>query len=266
MFLPVLFFLGAISFDEGMSPRYIETYRFDLSLFKTLYEKNNYTVVPYSEKPLIPKIIHQIWLGGAIPKRFEKFMESWKIAHPSWEYKLWTEKDLAQFSFKNKTAFDLANSYGMKSDIWRYEILDQYGGLYVDVDFECLKPFDPFHHTSLFYTGLQDEGVVGNGLIGAAPHHPLIHRCVEQLSLLTKYKLTVEETFQMTGCDFFTRILIQGIQAGEGEKVVIYPKALFFPFPSTLQKEYWDGNITQGQLTVFLSKESFAYHTWAESW
>lgn len=39
-------------------------------------------------------------------------------------------------------AFDAAKNYGEKSDILRYEILFVYGGVYADVDVECLQPFD----------------------------------------------------------------------------------------------------------------------------
>ena len=33
---------------------------------------------------------------------------------------------------------------GEKSDIFRYEILYRFGGVYVDTDFECIKPFECF--------------------------------------------------------------------------------------------------------------------------
>ena len=45
---------------------------------------------------MIPKIIHQIWLGPN--KRPDIWMNSWKInyikKHPDWTYKLWTEKEI----------------------------------------------------------------------------------------------------------------------------------------------------------------------------
>jgi mannosyltransferase OCH1-like enzyme len=41
-----------------------------------------------------------------------------------------------------QAAFDRASNFGEKSDIWRYEILFRLGGVYVDTDFECVRPFD----------------------------------------------------------------------------------------------------------------------------
>ena len=39
---------------------------------------------------------------------------------------------------KNNFAFSQASNWGMKSDIFRYEILMKYGGVYIDTDYECL--------------------------------------------------------------------------------------------------------------------------------
>jgi len=73
--------------------------------------------------------------------------------------------------------------YGAKSDIARYEILYRIGGLYIDTDFECLKPFDIFNHCCDFYSGVAfDENVVlFIGLIGAAPGHPVLGTCIADM-------------------------------------------------------------------------------------
>ena len=41
---------------------------------------------------------------------------------------------------KNKDLYDKSRNYGFKTDLARYEILNKYGGLYIDTDFECLSP------------------------------------------------------------------------------------------------------------------------------
>jgi hypothetical protein len=63
-----------------------------------------------------------------------------------------------KFKMKNKDAFSGATNYGEKSDILRYEILSQFGGIYVDCDFECLKPFDDLLSCA-FFTGLSNTAV-----------------------------------------------------------------------------------------------------------
>merc|ERR1711920_935191 len=72
----------------------------------------------------IPKIIHQIWLGGKpIPNAFHEWIQSWRKLNPDWQYILWTEETIDQLSMANVRAFDDAKDFGAKSDILRYEIL-----------------------------------------------------------------------------------------------------------------------------------------------
>ena len=50
-------------------------------------------------KTRIPKIIHQIWLGGALPQKYYAMQKTWQEHHPDWEYRLWTDADLPTFPF-----------------------------------------------------------------------------------------------------------------------------------------------------------------------
>ena len=39
-----------------------------------------------SSEPRIPKIIHHIWIGGELPQRCYKFIQSCKSIHPGWKF------------------------------------------------------------------------------------------------------------------------------------------------------------------------------------
>ena len=47
--------------------------------------------------------------------------------------------DLKLMILKNQKAYSSAKNWGMKSDILRYEILQKFGGVYIDTDYECLQ-------------------------------------------------------------------------------------------------------------------------------
>ncbi len=83
---------------------------------------------------MIPKKIHQIWLG---PNRPTKWMDTWKELNLAWKYCLWTEENLT-LSDKVKECPSNAG----KSDILRYQVLHDFGGVYVDADSECIRPLD----------------------------------------------------------------------------------------------------------------------------
>lgn len=48
------------------------------------------------------------------------------------------KKDVKLLILKNQIAYSSAKNWGMKSDILRYEILQKFGGVYIDTDYECL--------------------------------------------------------------------------------------------------------------------------------
>ena len=153
---------------------------------KRLYEGSNFlTKVQQAPIDAIPKIIHQIWLGTPLPVRYQQFQATWKKFHPDWEYRLWTDADVEDFHMINRKAFDKSVNYAERANIFRYEILDRFGGLYVDTDFECLQPFDLVHSFYEFYTGMATVDritLINNGLIASIPGHPILKACIANLN------------------------------------------------------------------------------------
>jgi mannosyltransferase OCH1-like enzyme len=46
---------------------------------------------------VIPRILHQIWVGGApFPEDFQRYQRSWQKHHPDWELRFWTEDNLPE--------------------------------------------------------------------------------------------------------------------------------------------------------------------------
>lgn len=158
-----------------------------LNLFRTLYNEYNLSVVQPETRVRIPKIIHQIWLGSDVPEAFEPLMQSWTEMHlgHGWRYKLWTDKDVAAFGLTNQQFYDQTDNFGVKSDLLKWEIVYRYGGVYVDMDYECLRPLDILHYTYDFYVGIQplDTQLVqlGAALFGAYPGHPILKHCIDTI-------------------------------------------------------------------------------------
>ena len=78
----------------------------------------------------------------------------------------------------NQSLYASATNYGAKADILRVEILSRFGGLYVDVDVQALKPFDHLHHCYDLYAGIESLEFLwlslNNGVIGARANHPIL--------------------------------------------------------------------------------------------
>ncbi|MGA2028049.1 MAG: glycosyltransferase [Syntrophobacteraceae bacterium] len=91
----------------------------------------------------IPRIIHQLWKTSKIPYRWRDCTESWKAHHPNWEHRLWTDEDAEHFVKVHypglRGVLDSFPYAIQRVDIMRYLILSVHGGVYVDLDMECLQ-------------------------------------------------------------------------------------------------------------------------------
>jgi inositol phosphorylceramide mannosyltransferase catalytic subunit len=130
---------------------------------------------------LIPRVFHQIWLGPEpFPREYEVYQHSWKRRHPGWEVRLWTEGDLPD-DLVRKEIYELLRRPAERSDLLRFELLDRHGGVYLDVDFECLRSIEPLLEGVSFFCAYNDPGRVNNAVIGAVPGHPLLARAIREL-------------------------------------------------------------------------------------
>jgi len=124
---------------------------------------------------MIPKVIHQIWLGDQ-SKRPSEMMETWKEQNPTWEYKLWTEENLPPL--RNKAQFDAMNELAGKADILRYELLYNYGGFFIDADSICVNPLDDFFVENDSFCCWENEqvrpGLMCNGYLAACRTNKLM--------------------------------------------------------------------------------------------
>ena len=96
---------------------------------------------------MIPKLIHQIWWQGKknIPKTYPNYCQSWKDKNKNFKFMFWDETKIRKLlelypHLKNK--FNKFPNMIQRVDMAKYIILYHYGGIYVDMDSECLKPID----------------------------------------------------------------------------------------------------------------------------
>lgn len=123
---------------------------------------------------MIPKIIHYVWIGGApLPELAERCMASWKRHMPEWEYMRWDESnfDIAAAPLYVRQAYE-ARKFAFVSDYVRLWALEQYGGLYMDVDFMVYRPFDELmdrYPAFAGYEGSKRQPVM-QGVLASEPH------------------------------------------------------------------------------------------------
>jgi GT2 family glycosyltransferase len=183
-----------------------------------------------SNHNLIPKIIHQLWIG---PKpRPSKFMATWKEKHPDYEYIMWNEEELNRCGLRLECISkinDIEEING-KADIIRWEILYHYGGLFVDADSICIDPFNYLIEQHKPFCGYENEtarpGLVATGTMAFPKNHHLPRGAIDYIKAnqVSRAK-TGKMAWQTVGPELLTKLL----QTNLYKDVVIYPSYYFLP-------------------------------------
>lgn len=214
-----------------------------------MYSKNNKT---------IPKIIHQIWIGPhKLPSRF---IDTWKNDYmkenTDWEYKLWRERDIEQLNMINKDIYDMEKNYAGKSDIARLEILNKYGGIYIDADSVWVnnkslnKLIDESIEEGLFASIEPTKNYLANGVIGSTANNENLEFLINEIkNMKGKYSELRKKfmPFQLTGPYLLERV------RKTGRKIKVLPTNYFYP-------EWWHGvRDFDRHKKIDLPKEAFMY-------
>ncbi len=198
----------------------------------------------------IPRIFHQIWINERqpeLPDVFRRYRDRWLELHPGWEYRLWNRENL-DFTPRRPELIAQCRHYAQMADVLRLEVLYQHGGVYLDTDFEPLRPIDSLLQGAGHFFCSEDGAHVSNAIIGARPASPLISRLLDALP----ERLGVLPINLETGPLFVTRQLL-----GEGfdGDVRFVPGRLFYPYG-------WDEPHRAGESFP----HALAVHRWAGSW
>lgn len=104
---------------------------------------------------MIPKIIHYCWFGkGLMPHSQKKCIEGWKKLMPDYQFMRWDESTFNLDDYPLARYACDVKKYALASDVCRYNVLSQYGGIYLDTDVEVLQRFDEFLQYN-FFSGIE---------------------------------------------------------------------------------------------------------------
>lgn len=189
---------------------------------------------------MIPKIIHQFWIGPKNPPF--SLMNTWKHMNPDWDHMFWDERTLARHfpnGLQNQKQFDEMQELCGKCDIARYEILNKFGGFFIDADSICINKIDDFMLNNDSFSCYENEFERGNlvavGYLGSTKDNSLMRLLIDGIGLKS-IKLLVDmprrspwETehmaWKIVGSDFLTKIIFKN----KYTDISIYPSYFFIP-------------------------------------
>ena len=129
---------------------------------------------------VIPRQFHRIWVGDApLPDQFVEYGKTWLAHHPGWKMRTWTDDSLP--SSVRPEALDRRRHPNERANILKYELLRLYGGVYIDMDFECLRSIEELIEGLDFFVAESRPGEVKSAIIGSVPGHPILERAVREV-------------------------------------------------------------------------------------
>lgn len=295
--------VSELAFDESMGKsesdfRFIFVNSDDVSRYskvKSLYEKNLPSKVAAGQNPKIPKIIHQIWVGPNLPPAYcTEFQAKIKALHPDWEYHLWSETELEELKLDNWDLAERSPNWAERSDIIRCDLLDRFGGVYMDCDIDVLHSLNELHEKYHFYAGMEhphkiattnNRVWVGISIMGACPGHPIIKNWKRRIrngwdEVDLRYSSPVERVINHTYFNFTHAVMQEIDQPGYVD--MIFPATYFYPIsPAYASKRRtsglraWREKMYDFFESIHLKKprafsrvypETLTVHYWGNTW
>ncbi|KAA3625132.1 MAG: hypothetical protein DWQ08_09585 [Proteobacteria bacterium] len=228
---------------------------------------------------MIPRIIHQTWKNRTIPSDWQGYVSSWRRHHPHWEYRLWTDEDNERFVCTFHPEFlpvwDRYPHPILKADAIRYLILHRHGGLYVDLDMECLGAFDRYRDRDHLVVGAEPaahaaqlgrETLVTNAIMMAPAGNRVLAEVIRRLCTGPAGPVRTHlDVMDATGPTMLDDV-IHECDEGDTERL---PRQVYSPFP----KNSFGFQVLHGPpqaATAFRTRLNragcLALHHWANSW
>ena len=204
---------------------YLESLYADMQLLAVDKPPLNYRK---HDMPIIPGIIHAIWFSGEpLPELYQKCLLSWKKYAPDMEIKIW---DLETYKPDHCLFFEQAIEHGnwsFASDYARADLLRRYGGVYMDLDVEMLRPIDDLLYNDAYMSFESLDRIECGSGMGAKPGHPILQEICE--SYERRPYLKPDGTWDNSTCPVrYTQVIEKhGLKKNGGfqfvDDITIYP-------------------------------------------
>jgi len=184
----------------------------------------------------------------------------WGTLHPGWKINVWSEAPghielltckWEMFASQYPRQLRKCCHLSQRSNIWRYELIERFGGLYLDADFEPIKNIEDLIDSKEAFAGKSTvnypEGSkieAACSLIGSTPHHPWTRDLVEHV------KTRDPAMSRSLGFSYFHEITSR------------HPEVVLFE-PDVFYSQRWE---QPGHYKPIPPKSAYAVHRWSSKW
>jgi hypothetical protein len=162
----------------------------------------------------IPLDIYQTWNTLDLPPRMKANVAELRRANPEFAYHLFDDAMCEAFIAEHfeadvLAAFRKLKPGAFKADLWRYCIMYQKGGIYLDIKFRCVPPFTLLQlvESEHYVRDRQVCGISGiyQGLMVQAAGNPTLWRAIRCIVEHCESNFYGDSVLSVTGPTFFAR-------------------------------------------------------------
>lgn len=133
----------------------------------------------------IPKIMHQTFETALLPTALKSAVDTWINLNPDYEHRYFSDRDRRQFiqqhfDAKVLQAYDKLIPGSYRADLWRYCVIYENGGVYVDIKLGALVPLSKILTENANMVVVNDDlpGSMFTSFFAAIPKHPALLQCI----------------------------------------------------------------------------------------
>ena len=203
------------------------------------------------DRQIIPGILHAIWFStDPLPPLYQKCLDSWKKYALEMEIKIWSLKNYkADHCLFFEQAIECGN-WAFASDYARADLLRRYGGVYMDLDVEMLRPIDDLLYNDAYMSFESLDRIECGSGMGARPEHPILQKICE--SYENRPYLKTDGSWDNSTCPVrYTQVIEKyGLKKNGGFQFV--EDITIYPFEVLTAKSFDTGIIYKTPLTYTL--------------
>lgn len=161
----------------------------------------------------VSKKIHQVWIDiqnemnrdPYFPEKYVILSQSWILHNETYQYKRWNGYDMDRFIRKYYGQYyDMYIHFPKwiyRCDFFRYAVLHRLGGVYVDIDFVCVRSLPEWTHKVVLFSDCKPNISycgINNCLLVSEPRHPFWLEVMDEIQRRYLQHPTLD-VVQMTG-------------------------------------------------------------------
>lgn len=204
---------------------------------------------------MIPKVLHRTIPESGVADECEQWWSDACALHPDWRHVTWQDPlDPDRFPL-TAHLWPRCATGAQRAGLVRLEVVYRYGGVYIDSDVECYRPFDPLLGCSGF-AGWEDARTVPDAVFGAEKGDVTVWHVFEaaERRFVGGGRTWADDAGAWsTGPGAFTEVL-------PGSPWLLLPPGSFYPY-------HWTG-VRDGRGRDHISEQPWAFcaHHWHGSW